>query len=586
MKQINKILYEEVKPYSGYLLLLLLLIFLGVAMESVGPWSFKLLIDNALGGEPLETGSFMGNLLAFLTSRESLGFFAILLFFSSSLISSLTDYFVGITSKKLNRRVIGAFSQKAFNSLELLSSSFYKKQQIGDYIYRLSYDVEALGDLLEEGLLPLITNFLFLVITIGILFYINVPLAILSLCILPLLVLTMVVFNKRIAETSEVSEVSNSTLFAFIEEVLSQLRIVQAFNKQNRESALFQQKESSALTEELNMHGFNFLIDMVIGLIVAVSYSVILLYGMRQVFSHQLTAGLLIAFILYLDNLSQPILSFINGLTSTKENYVKISRMNDFFEARYKERGRGGARLSQAPRIVFDRVTVSLGPNQTMVKNLSFEFPAGKKTVLVGVNGSGKTTVANLVLKFLKPTAGKVLLDGRDLQGYDLTYLREDIAFVPQEIVLFDDTIHNNIAFGKSLVNLKEIKAAAELAAAADFIGRLPKTYEFTVGEEGLNLSGGQRQRIMLARALLRRQAKIAIFDEPLSALDVKTRALVMRNLNAFAAAKTTIFISNVLEIISQADHIIILNQGQVLRTGSAKQLLRQKSLTDLILEA
>ncbi len=586
MKQIKKILYQEVEPYTGYLLLLLFLIFLGVGMESISPWSFKLLIDNVLGGEPIETGTAMAKILSFLSSREALGFFAVFVYFASTMTYSLMDYFIGVTSKKLNRRIIAAFSQKAFDSLEQLSSSFYKKQQIGDYIYRLSYDVSALGELLEEGLLPLVTNFLFLILTIGILFYINAQLAVLSLTLLPVLALSMWIFNRSINQTTEASERSNSTLFSFIQEVLSQLRIVQSFNKQKRESALFQEKETTSLTEELNMHGFNFLIDLVIGLIVAVSYSIILLYGMRLVFSNQMTTGLLIAFILYLDNLSQPLLSFINGVTTTKENYVKISRMKDFFEPRFKEHDSGHLSLQRPPHIIFDRVTVSLGRNQVIVRDLSFEFPAGKKTVVVGVNGSGKTTVTNLILGFLRPSKGKIMLDGQDLTRYDLAHLREDIAYVPQEVVLFDDTIYNNIAFGKGITDLKEIKAAAELADASGFITHLPKQYQFGVGEDGLNLSGGQRQRIMLARAFLRTKAKILILDEPLSALDVKTRSIVMNNLNAFAQGKTTIFVSNVLEIINQADHIIVLNEGRVLHVGSAKDLFKEKKLADLFLES
>ena len=220
-----------------------------------------------------------------------------------------------------------------------------------------------------------------------------------------------------------------------------------------------------------------------------------------------------------------------------------------------------------------------------MVENLSFEIPAGKKSVVVGVNGSGKTTVTNLILKFLSPTSGKILIDGQDLKHYDLVQLRESIAFVPQEIILFDEKIRDNIAFGKSLTNLKEIKRAAELAGADDFISRLPGTYNFEVGEEGLNLSGGQRQRIMLARAFLRERAKVLILDEPLSALDVKTRGIVMKNLNSFSEGKTTIFVSNVLEIISQADYVVVLNQGKVIHSGTAKSLLKDKSLAELVLE-
>ena len=585
MKQINKVLYSEIKPYTGYILFILLLILFGVLLESVAPWSFKVLIDNVLNGDPFETAGPITKLMSFLTSKEALGFFAIMLYFASNILSNMVDYFVGVATKKLNKRIIGSFSQKAFDNLEKLSSGFYRKQQIGDYIYRLSYDTSALGALLEEGLLPLVNNFLFLAITITILFTINFKLATLALAILPMLAITLLVFNRTINETSEASEQSNSTLFSFIQEVLSQLRIVQAFNKQNRESALFQQKQQSSLLEELNLHGFGFLMNLLIGIVIAVSYSTVLLYGMSLVSSGLLTTGLLIAFILYLDNLSQPLLTFVTSISTIKENYVKISRMNDFFDMRFREQKTGGLVITKSPKIVFDKVTVKTGKHSRMVENLSFEIPAGKKSVVVGVNGSGKTTVTNLILKFLSPTSGKILIDGQDLKHYDLVQLRESIAFVPQEIILFDEKIRDNIAFGKSLTNLKEIKRAAELAGADDFISRLPGTYNFEVGEEGLNLSGGQRQRIMLARAFLRERAKVLILDEPLSALDVKTRGIVMKNLNSFSEGKTTIFVSNVLEIISQADYVVVLNQGKVIHSGTAKSLLKDKSLAELVLE-
>jgi ATP-binding cassette subfamily B multidrug efflux pump len=585
MKQINKILLQEVKPFGLQLIFILLLIFFGVALESVAPWSFKLLIDNVLNGEELNPSGWFGKIFSYFSSKEALGFFAIALYFSSSFLSNLFEYFVGLTTKKLNRAVIANFSQKAFDNLEQLSVGYFKKQQIGDYIYRLSYDVSALGQLLEEGILPLVNNFLFLTVTIVILFAISYQLATLAIAMLPLLALTLWVFNRSIQETSVASEKSNSALFAFIEETLSQLKIVQAFNKQNRGSGLFQQKQQSSLTQELDMHGFGFLMNLLLGLVIAISYSAILLYGVKLVFSGAITAGLLIAFILYLDNLSQPLLTFISSITTIKENYIKISRMSDFFSNHSKESSSGKLVLSKNPDIEFKDVTVKTTGTHFMIKKISFKIPAGKKTVVVGVNGSGKTTITNLILKFLRPTSGEILLNKSPLEDYDLTLLREDIAFVPQEIVLFDDSIRNNIAFGKALTDLKEIKISAELAGATDFIGHLPDTYDFQVGENGLNLSGGQRQRIMLARAFLKTSSKILILDEPLSALDIKTRKLVMHNLNNFSKGKTVIFISNVLEIVNQADHVIVLNQGNVMHSGTVKSLLSKKTLTELMLE-
>jgi ATP-binding cassette subfamily B multidrug efflux pump len=585
MKQINKILLQEVKPFGLQLIFILLLIFFGVALESVAPWSFKLLIDNVLNGEELNPSGWFGKIFSYFSSKEALGFFAIALYFSSSFLSNLFEYFVGLTTKKLNRAVIANFSQKAFDNLEQLSVGYFKKQQIGDYIYRLSYDVSALGQLLEEGILPLVNNFLFLTVTIVILFAISYQLATLAIAMLPLLALTLWVFNRSIQETSVASEKSNSALFAFIEETLSQLKIVQAFNKQNRGSGLFQQKQQSSLTQELDMHGFGFLMNLLLGLVIAISYSAILLYGVKLVFSGAITAGLLIAFILYLDNLSQPLLTFISSITTIKENYIKISRMSDFFSNHSKESSSGKLVLSKNPDIEFKDVTVKTTGTHFMIKKISFKIPAGKKTVVVGVNGSGKTTITNLILKFLRPTSGEILLNKSPLEDYDLTLLREDIAFVPQEIVLFDDSIRNNIAFGKALTDLKEIKISAELAGATDFIGHLPDTYDFQVGENGLNLSGGHRQRIMLARAFLKTSSKILILDEPLSALDIKTRKLVMHNLNNFSKGKTVIFISNVLEIVNQADHVIVLNQGNVMHSGTVKSLLSKKTLTELMLE-
>ena len=585
MKQINKILYSEIKPYFGYLLLILFSILLIVVLESVSPWSFKLLIDNVLNGDQLDKEGVFYRYISFFTSREALGFFAIMLYFGSNLLSNLVEYSVGVLTKKLNRRIVSSFSQKAFTNLEKLSAGFYRKQQIGDYIYRLSYDVSALGTFLEEGVLPVVNNFLYLAVTIGILFFINVPLAVLALTILPLLAITLAVFNGQINRTSERSERSNSLLFAFIEEVLTQLRIVQAFNRQDKESAVFHEKEDSSLTEELTMHGFGFLMNLLIGVVIAMGYSVVLLYGVHLVFSNQLSTGLLIAFILYLDNLSQPVLSFVTAIASTKENYVKISRMDDFFNARFKEQQTGGLTLIRSPKVIFDGVSVDAGKNQNIVSDLSFEIPAGKTSVVVGVNGSGKTTVVNLILKFVYPSAGRILVDGEDLRNYDLMTLREDIAFVPQEIVLFNESIKKNIAFGKASVSMGELRRAAEMAGAREFIERLPGAYDFEVGEEGLNLSGGQRQRIMLARAFLRNKAKILIMDEPLSALDIKTRELIMKSLKSFSKGKTTIYISNVLEIISQADHVVVLNQGKVLKSGNAKSILKEKGVARLILE-
>ncbi len=586
MKQINKIVYEELKPLILKVALIFVLIFLGVSLETIAPWSFKVLIDNVLGSEVLDRDTIVGGLLSFLTSRESLGFFVVLIYFASTISSSLIEYFVGVLTKKLNRQVILNFAQKAFESLERLSIGFYKKQEIGDYIYRLSYDVASLGVLLEEGLLPLVNNALFVVVTLGIMFYINTQLTLLALCILPFFILTLGIFNHRIGSASQKSETSNSALFSFIQQVLSQLKIIQAFNREKKEAATFRIVEDTSLAQELNMYGLGFAMNLLIGVVIGVGYSIIIAYGMKLVFSEVISTGLLIVFILYLDNLTQPVLSFVTGLTAIRENYVKVSRMNDFFTTSFYAANLGTVRKLSSSDITFKGVSVLTDRGFKILKNVSFTIPQGKRTVVVGVNGSGKTSIISLLMRFLEPTQGQILLGNEPLKNFELKALRDAISYVPQEIVLFDDSIKNNIAFSNQVVSMPIIRAAAKLAVAESFIAKLPDQYNFQVGEDGLNLSGGQRQRIMLARAFTKQAAKFVIMDEPLSALDVDTRTQVMQNINHFCEHKTTIIISNILEIVNQADYIIVVSYGKILHTGSPQSLLQQKKLTNLLLNS
>ncbi|GAC1413666.1 MAG: ABC transporter ATP-binding protein [Candidatus Doudnabacteria bacterium] len=584
MKQINRILYEEMRPQVGRIILIILLLLLLVGFETLSPWSFKLLIDNVLGNQDLDLTGVAGALLGFINSKAALGFLAILIYFVSGFFATITEFFIQSITKNLGRIIITSFSQKAFNNLEGLTIGFYKKQEIGDYIYRLSYDVEAFGQIVEEGILPLLSNFLYLIVTITILFWINHNLAWFALSLLPVLAITLGIFNKRIGDASKRSERSNSALFSFIEEVLSQLRIIQAFGREKQESAVFAQREQFSQDDEYNMFGLGFLMNLLIGIVIVIGYSLIILYGITLSLNGVITTGLLVVFILYMDNLTQPLLSFVTAATAIRENHVRISRMNDFFDVKFHLKTRGNIARVEKGEIEFKKVSVKSEEGKYIVKDLSFKIPGGKKTVIVGVNGSGKTTVANLILNFLTPTSGKILIDGKDIRNYSILSLREAIAYVPQEIVLFDATIKDNIAFGKKRSSLEEIGAAAKLATADTFIHKLPKKLDFRVGEEGLNLSGGQRQRVMLARAFLRTSAKIVILDEPISALDVKTRAILMKNLDVFGKDKTTIFISNILEIINQADHIILLNEGRIIQDGSVKSLAKHADVTSLLI--
>jgi len=586
MKIINKIILQEIKPNIGRLVFVILLVFLGVGFEALTPLPFKILIDNVLGNEPLNPNSLLGRLLSFLTSQEVLGFFIVLVYAASSILSSLSDYFAGVGIKKVSKELVRSFAQKAFDNLEGLAVGHYQNKQIGDYIYRLSYDVSALGNMFEAGILPLVTNFFYLVLTIAIMFFISAKLALIALAMLPILAIGLRIFNTKIDSVANKSERSNSTLFSFIEEVLGQLKIIQAFNQEKKESKIFEQKEEVSLDNEINVYGFGLLLNLMIGLVIAMGYSVIIAYGIRSVIVGELSTGLLIVFIFYLDNLTNPLLSLLSAATTLKEDYIRVSRMIEFFTPKFRIHDTGEIKKIDNTSIDFEKVSLYGNGGGPILKNASFKIPAGKTTAIVGVSGSGKTTIASLILKFMNPDEGKIMIGETDIKKYSIKSLRETISYVPQEIVLFNDTIKNNIAFGRPDAPLDDIKKAAHLADAEKFIKDLPGGYDFGVGEAGSNLSGGQRQRLMLARAFLKSEAQIMVFDEPLSSLDIKTRGQVMSNIKEFGKNKTLIIISNLLEIIKQADHVVLVNEGEIIRSGTSSILREEIGLSNLILNS
>lgn len=585
MKLIDKIIISELRTHTTKLLMVLAIMIIAAGLELLVPWPFKILIDNVLGGEPLATTGLGGVLSRVFSNPYSLGIFATFLYFVSMFLSTVFEYVRSLVSKKVIENVIAHFSKRAFKSLESISIGRYNEQQIGDFIYRLSYDVTALGAFLEDGLLPLVASVIHLLLATGIMYFINARLTVLALISLPLLTLGLYIFNGYIRGATMRSEKFNSATFSFIEEALNHLRVIQGFSQEKRQAARFDQKVDTMVKSEVKLFNLEFLLTFMVGAIVAGSYSLVILFGMSAVFSGTLTTGLLIVFIFYLDNLTNPILSIVSNAASIRESYTKIRRMEDFFNTEKTLEGTGSRKLLRGHDIRFEGVSTQKEDGKKILRNASFVFEEGKSTAVLGVSGSGKTSIMNLIMRFVeKPQEGRVLIGGIDITEFDTEAVRRTIAYAPQEISLFDDTIHNNIVFGNPHATKREIKEAVYIANAEDFINRLPGKFTFRVGEGGTFLSGGQKQRLMLVRALLRGHASIFLFDEVFSALDVKTRRTVLDRLKPVLAGKTSIIVTNVFDVVKQVDNVIILNKGEVVYAGKAKGLPKEISLYKILL--
>jgi ATP-binding cassette subfamily B protein len=588
MRAVNKILRKEITANSRPLFFVLGMMLLIVAFEVIAPWPFKILIDNVLSDTPIEPHTFLSFLHTIFPSRDLLGFFAIFVYFSSTFALSLLEYLRAVYAKQVIKNMTGNFSKAAFRNLQSLAIGFYNKQKIGDYIYRLGNDVSSLGELIEDGAFPLVISILHLVVTIGIMALISVKLTLLALAALPFLAYGLYSFNRRLTGATKKSEFLNSATFSFIEEALSHLKIIQAFSQEEKSSKAFDHRIEKSLRGDVIVYRLDFLLTLLVGLVIAISYSVIMLYGIQAVFSGTLTTGLLIVFIFYLDNLTTPIITIIYASTAMRSAYIKIMRMEDFFALKsHLDYKNSGLKKITDSAIRFEHVTLLGDEGKKILNNVSFTIEAGKRTVIFGGSGSGKTSVANLIMRFIeKPSHGQVLIGKHSIEEYNLKSLRDAIAYVPQEITLFNESIRDNIVFGNTHHSTERVRRAAQIADAESFILKLPGKYEFSVGEAGTYLSGGQRQRLMLARAIMKEEADILIFDETFSALDVKTRKRVLNNIYEFSEGKTSVIISNIFDVITAADNIIVLNHGRLLFSGAAHRLPREISLYNMIMES
>lgn len=587
MKQVNRVLIEETRKNLAIICAVAVLTFLVVGFDVIYPWPFKLLIDNVLTTDPLSQGDLPSWFLGMFASKYQLGLFAVFVYFASTLLQAIAEYFKSLLAKTSARLVTENFSKLAFASLETIGIGFFSKQKIGDYIYRLNYDTSALGELVENGILPLSTSLVYLIITIGILFIINVKLTLISLASLPFLTAGMYYFNQRIESATKLSERYNSTTFAFIEQAMLHLKIIQAFSREQKGSEAFDRRIDTSLRNEFVVSRLDFLLSLVVGILIAISYSIVLLFGMNAIFEGTLTTGLLVVFIFYLDNLTNPIIEIIYALTATQQAYVKITRMEDFFSEKARIPYHLGSRVpSLSDDIRFDRVTV-LAPNgKPILNDVSFTIEHGKRTIIFGINGSGKTTIVNLLMRFIEhPSSGRIYLGPHPLEEYDVTALRNSIAYVPQEVTLFNDSIKNNILFGQA-GSERDVRKAAALADADSFVTRLPGGYDFRVGELGGYLSGGQKQRLMLARALMKKDATMYLFDEGFAALDLKTRHEVLGKVYRHTIGKTMILVSNIFDTLRGADAVIVLSEGKLLYSGSSSRLPKEISLERMLTTA
>ncbi len=467
-----------------------------------------------------------------------------------------------------------------YGHLQGLNLNYFQVAKTGDLSYRLTEDIDRIGEVINNFFHDFIPCILQLLVVLGYMLYLNWQLTIATLILAPVMALIIGAFGEKLLKYSRRSQNRISNLSALLTEVFSGMRLVQAFAAENYELERFSveaeaHRQAKYLAEKAKAIQF-----VVVGFLLAMSVVFIFLLGAWQISQKNLTGSEFVSYIAGVALLIDPISHITSNYNEFKQGQASVDRIFELLDIQPTVMEKADASVLQAIKgtVEYKGVYFRYTPDKQAIANLNLLVQPGETIALVGSSGAGKSTLINLLPRFYDVNAGEILIDGMNIQDVTLKSLRQQIGIVPQETLLFSGTIAQNIAFGRSKFDLQEVEQAAKIANAHQFISELSQGYHTYVGERGVNLSGGQRQRIAIARAILL-DPRILILDEATSALDSESEALVQEALERIVQERTVFVIAHRLATIRNADRILVLEQGKIVESGNHEELLAKNGL-------
>ena len=564
MRDVNwKRLLSYLNPYTGRMTLALLALLLSTGLGITFPLVIVKLLDSVTKAA---TFGPINQLTALL----------LLMFLFQAVFNFIQSYLLNYIGEK----IVYDLRTSLYAHLQELSLDYYANRRVGDLISRLSSDVTQMRTMLTTGLTSILTQVLNLVGSVAILLTMNAHFTLFILALVPFLVVIALVFGNVIRKRSLKiqDELADSTVVA--EEGLQAIRVVKSFGREFYETTRYQGAMQKTFQASLKMAVYTAAFMSLMMFIGFGSISAIMWYGGRQVVTGTLSLSMITGFLIYgvsiaaslggLSAMFGQLNAAIGGIQRVFEILDTPASIVDAADAVVLDECKG--------RIEFDHVSFSYNGDGKVLDDVSLEVQEGEILALVGLSGAGKSTMFNLIPRFYDPTSGVIRMDGRDLKILTQASIREHIAIVPQETILFGGTIRENILYGKLDASEDEMIAAAKAANADEFIRTFPNQYETLVGERGMNLSGGQRQRIAIARAILK-DPDILLLDEATSSLDNESEELVQEALNRLMQNRTTVMIAHRLSTIKVAHRIAVLDEGRIIELGTHAQLMERDGL-------
>lgn len=478
------------------------------------------------------------------------------------------------------QRVIQQLRNELFSKLMELSHNFYHKNPSAKILARLTNDLQIIQNALLRIPLNIIGDAITTVVLMGILFYLNFKFTLIVLVVFPVVAVPLINFAKKMRSTASKAQKQISEIYHRIHEALTGISIIKSFLQETYEKERFKKENAIFYEHQMKFVKVDARSSPIMEFISAIAISFILWYGATDVIRGVWTTGAFFAFLGAAMSIYRPIKNFSAVNAVLQQTIVSAGRIFDILDEKPQivESPNAQELRSFSEEIRFKDVSFHYDSKHPVIKNINFTLKKGEKLALIGPSGSGKTTIAHLMLRFYDTTTGEILIDGIDIKNITLASLRKLIALVSQDVILFNDTIKNNILYGKPDASEEELFEAAQKAHAVEFIEKLPERYETIVGERGAKLSGGQKQRIAIARAILK-NSPILILDEATSSLDAESERFVADALENLMSQKTVLMIAHRFSTIKNADRILVLEGGKIVEEGKHEELLKHSKI-------
>lgn len=547
-----------IKPYMHRLIFAMFCTIMAAAGNLYIPWIIKDMIDEVLADKN-------GTMLNWIAA-------SIIAIF---VVRGLFWYGQNYLMSYVGQSVIIDIRAAVFKKLQRLSVSFYDKNKTGTIMSYVTNDVNALQSAMVENTIEMITEDFILIGSVVAMIYLDWRLTLFTVCTFPVVLWFMEFFGKKIRKTGGRIQECTADITSVLQESVASARVIKSFVREDYEVDRFEVENRANFRANMKNAQLMATLTPVVELVAAIGVTMIIWYGGNNVINGTITAGSLVAFLTYAVNISNPIkrLTRVIGniqkaLAAAQRVFMIIDMPEEIAESR------DAKQLPEVSgKVEFQNVSFAYDDKGNVITDLSFSVKPGEVIAIVGPSGAGKSTIANLLPRFYDVNKGDIKIDGHSVREVTLDSLREQVGIVPQETMLFNGSVYNNILYGRLDATKEEIEAAAKAANAHDFIMQLTDGYETKLGDRGVNLSGGQRQRIAIARAILK-NPRILILDEATSALDTESERVVQEALDRLMVGRTSFVIAHRLSTVKNADKILVLEKGNLVESGTHDELL------------